>query len=184
MIGGLGGLCPLRRPIALVPPPFRPFQPLLTELLDDRLEVVKVGLVLSLVLDLGLDTLKDADGGSVVVDLARGTEGSLNDGGGGDEVVGEAVVQSTLELEEVANLLEEGGVLGVELVVGLLPGVRGREANGCVMLVSAICVSRATSCAHRYPLSCTVRAVVSISSTVLRCSAPSLTKVWDSIGGN
>lgn len=107
----------------------------LTELVNDRLEVVKVSLVLSLVLDLGLDTLKDADGGGVVVDLARGAEGGLNDRGGGDEVVGEAVVQSALELEEVADLLEEGGVLGVELVVGLLLGVRGREANGCCVSI-------------------------------------------------
>ena len=41
-------------------------------------------------------TLKDTDGGRVVVDPAGGLEGSGEDLNGGDEIVSEAVVQVTL----------------------------------------------------------------------------------------
>jgi hypothetical protein len=53
------------------------------------------------------DALKDSDGGRVVVDTTGRTEGSLNDGGRRDQIVGEAVVQTTLDLEQVLSLLEE-----------------------------------------------------------------------------
>lgn len=101
----------------------------LTKLLNDGLELSEVSLVLALVLDLLLDTLKDADGGGVVVDLAGCAEGSLDDVGRGDEVVGEAVVEAALELEEVTDLREEGLVALVELLVRLLGLVR-RVAGG------------------------------------------------------
>ena len=67
------------------------------ELLLQRLQFVKVLLVLALVLDLGLDALEDSHGGGVVVDSSRGLEGGLYNGGGGDEVVGEGVVQVALD---------------------------------------------------------------------------------------
>lgn len=41
-------------------------------------------------------TLKDADGSSKVVDPSGGLEGSSNNGGGGDEIVGKGVVQVAL----------------------------------------------------------------------------------------
>jgi hypothetical protein len=95
------------------------------ELLTQGLQLVQVLLVLALVLDLGLDacvqcvlvscvgfrswgergyfpasgldsTLEDPDGGGEVVDSPRGTQGGRDDGGRGDEVVGEGVVQVAL----------------------------------------------------------------------------------------
>lgn len=86
----------------------------LTKLLNDGLELVEVLLVLALVLDLLPDTFEDADGGSVVVDLPGRTEGSLDDVNGRDEIVSEAVVQSTLKLEQVGNGREESLVASVE----------------------------------------------------------------------
>jgi len=41
-------------------------------------------------------TLEDPDGGRVIVDAASGPEGSGENGGGGDQVVGESVVQVAL----------------------------------------------------------------------------------------
>lgn len=41
-------------------------------------------------------TLKDADGGGKVVDPSGGLEGSGDDRGGGDEIIGEGVVQVAL----------------------------------------------------------------------------------------
>lgn len=85
------------------------------ELLAEGLELLEVLLVLALVLDLGFDacvggsvflcgvvgvmvwhTLKDADGGGVVVDTSCGAESGREDRGGGDQVVGEGVVQVAL----------------------------------------------------------------------------------------
>lgn len=66
------------------------------ELLTEGLELLKVLVVLLLVLDLGLDTLEDTDGSGVVVHTAGGLKSSDDDGGRGDEIVGEGVVQVTL----------------------------------------------------------------------------------------
>jgi hypothetical protein len=101
------------------------------ELLAQRLELSEVLLVLALVLDLGLDaclgnqsvsvpicgsgsggyfphggggrTLEDADGGGEVVDSPGGPEGGGQDGRGGDEIVGEGVVQVALWLLDGAG---------------------------------------------------------------------------------
>lgn len=70
-------------------------------------KLLHVLLVESIGTGLDLETLKNADGGGVVVDAAGGLEGSLDDGGGGDEIVAEGVVQATLELEEVVNVVKE-----------------------------------------------------------------------------
>lgn len=102
----------------------------LTKLLNNSVELSEVGLVLALVLDLLLDTLENADGGGVVVDLARGAEGSGNNLSGRNEVVREGVVETTLELEEVGDLAKELAVAGVELLVRLL-GLAGRVADRC-----------------------------------------------------
>lgn len=96
----------------------------LTKLGKDGLELLDVLLVLALVLDLRLDTLEDADGSGIVVDLARGAERGLDDRGRGHEVVRKRVVQAALELKQVADLVEERLVARVELLVGLLGLVR------------------------------------------------------------
>jgi hypothetical protein len=66
------------------------------ELLAQRLELCEVLLVLALVLNLGLDTLEDTDGGGEVVDAAGSLEGSDDNGRRGNEIVGEGVVQVAL----------------------------------------------------------------------------------------
>lgn len=52
-----------------------------TKLFPERLEFSEVGLVLALVIDLCLDTLKDPDGSRIVVDTASGAESGLDDTG-------------------------------------------------------------------------------------------------------
>lgn len=102
----------------------------LTKLIDNGLQLLNVCVVLALVLDLLLDTLENANGGSKVVDLARSTKSSLNDLGGRHKVVCKSVVEATLQLEEVGHRSEEGAVASVELLVGLLGLVR-RVADSC-----------------------------------------------------
>ena len=51
-------------------------------------------------------TLEYPDGGREVVDAPGGSEGSDDDAGGGDEIVGESVVEVTLQLEDVLDVLE------------------------------------------------------------------------------
>lgn len=59
------------------------------------------------VLDLLPDTLEDPNGGRVVVNATSSTERSLDDGRRRDQIVGEAVVEATLDFEQVLGLLEE-----------------------------------------------------------------------------
>jgi len=66
------------------------------ELLPYWLQLPQVLVVLALVLDLGLNSLKDTDRGWVVVDAASGAESGDDDGWGWDEIVGECVVQVSL----------------------------------------------------------------------------------------
>ena len=82
---------------------------------------------MALVLDLGVDacvvvlvcapgcaqccngrkhTLEYPDGGREVVDAAGGSEGGDDDARGGDKIVGEGVVEVTLQLEDVLDVLE------------------------------------------------------------------------------
>jgi hypothetical protein len=107
---------------------------LLTKLLTNGLELIHVHLVLLLVLDLLRDALEDADGGGVVVHPARGTEGCLNDRGCRHEIVGEAVVEPALDLEQVLGGAEEGDVALGELFEGLLAvcarRVAGEDGSG------------------------------------------------------
>ena len=51
-------------------------------------------------------TLEYPDGGREVVDAPGGSEGSDDDAGGGHEIVGESVVEVTLQLEDVLHALE------------------------------------------------------------------------------
>jgi hypothetical protein len=101
------------------------------ELFPDALKLLEVLVVLALVLDLGVDacvvyvsvcsgmcvdrwrrrkrqkrTLEYPDGGGEVVDAAGGSEGSDDNAGRGDEIVGESVVEVTLQLEDVLDVLE------------------------------------------------------------------------------
>jgi hypothetical protein len=106
------------------------------QLFPDALELLEVLGVLALVLDLGVDawgemsvnfpvwtslrcrpnapemmldcerTLEYPDGGREVVDAPGGSEGSNDNAGGGHEIVGEGVVEVTLQLEDVLHALE------------------------------------------------------------------------------
>ena len=78
-----------------------------TKLLAERLELIKVLLILLLVLNLLLDALKHPDCGRVVVHATGGTNSGFDDGGGRDKVVGETVVEAALDLEEILSRLEE-----------------------------------------------------------------------------
>ena len=53
-----------------------------------------------------MHTLEYSHSRRIVVDSSRGSQGSGDDGGGGDEVVGEGVVEVALQLEDVLHLLE------------------------------------------------------------------------------
>jgi hypothetical protein len=77
-----------------------------TELLSGVLELVEVLLVLLLVLDLNLETLKDSDGSGVVVNSAAGLESSQKSLGGGDQVIRENVVENSLDLVEIVGLIK------------------------------------------------------------------------------
>lgn len=88
------------------------------ELLSNVLESVKVCLVLGLVVDLVFETLKDSDGGGEVVDSSAGLESLLDHGRSGHQVVGEAVVEHSLDLKEIVGVVK----LLLESVL-----VKGRE---------------------------------------------------------
>lgn len=92
----------------------------LTKLLSQALKFIKISLVLLLVLNLLLDTLENSDGSRVVVDPSGGTDGSLDDRGGRDEVMSEAIVETALNLEQVLGGLEKLNVTLVEGLEGLL----------------------------------------------------------------
>ena len=100
-----------------------------TELLAHGLQLVQVCLVLLLVLHLLPDALKDAHGSRVVIDASRGAQSSFNDGGRGHEIVREAVVQATLDLEQVLRGREEIDVAFVEGFECLLAVRTGRGAG-------------------------------------------------------
>lgn len=100
-----------------------------TEFLPNTLELVQISLVLLLVLDLLPDTFKHPDGGRVVVDTASGAKGGLNDGRCRDQIVGEAVVKTTLDFKQVLGLLEELNVALGKCFESLLVGGGGRGAG-------------------------------------------------------
>lgn len=102
-----------------------------TQLLPDALELIQISLVLLLVLDLLPDTLEDPNGGRVVVNTTSSAEGSLYDGRRRDQIVGEAVVETTLDFEQILSLLEELDVaLGEGLESLLVGGGGGRASEG------------------------------------------------------
>lgn len=57
---------------------------------------------MALVLNLGLESLEETDGGGEVVDPPRSLDGGLKDRWRGDEIVGEGIVQVAL-LERVSK---------------------------------------------------------------------------------
>lgn len=71
----------------------------LTKLLNDRLQFIQVRLVLPNILHLLLDTLQDPDGSRIIVHLPSSFQSFRNDTGGRDQIVCEAVVESSLEFE-------------------------------------------------------------------------------------
>lgn len=88
-----------------------------TKLLADGSEFLEILLVLLSGLDLDLEGLKQSDGGGVVVDASGGLESLFEHGGGGDEIVGEDVVEETLDLEKIISFIEFL-FESVELLVG------------------------------------------------------------------
>ena len=108
----------------------------LTEFLPDALQLIQILLVLLLVLDFLTNAFENTDGGSVVIDTTSRAECSLDDGRRGDEIVGEAVVESSLDLEKVFSVLEELDVTFVEGFEGLLTVcARGwASEDGCYAL--------------------------------------------------
>ena len=100
-----------------------------TKLFPDTLKLVQISLVLLLVLYLLPNTLKYPNGRRVVVDTTSGAEGRLDHGRRGDQVVGEAVVETTLDFEQILRLLEELNVTLGEGFESLLVGGGGRRAG-------------------------------------------------------
>jgi len=83
-------------------------------------ELIQVLLVERIRSSLDLQSLKDTDGGGVVINASGGLESSGNDRGRGDKIVTEGVVQSTLELEDVINVVKELDETLGEVLKGLL----------------------------------------------------------------
>jgi hypothetical protein len=86
----------------------------LTKILNNRLQFIQVRLVLSNILDLFLDTLQDPNSGSVIVNLSSALQSFRDDLSSWDEIVGETVVESSLEFKEVRTVLEECSVSVIE----------------------------------------------------------------------
>ena len=102
-----------------------------TELFFNTLEFIQVSLILLLVLDLLPDTLKNPNSGRVVVDATGSTKGSLNNRRGRNQIVGETVIQTTLNLEQILGLLEELDVaLGEGFESFLMRSGGGRASEG------------------------------------------------------
>ena len=104
-----------------------------TKLISKRLELVKVRLILLLVLHFLLDTVEDADSSRVVVHATGGADGGLYNSRCGDEIMGEAVVETTLDLEEILRSLEEVDVAlrkGLEGLRGVCAGRGTGEGRG------------------------------------------------------
>lgn len=76
------------------------------QLLSNVLQLLQVGLVLRVVLNLVLQGLEGSDSGGVVIDTSARLQRLLDDNGRGDQVIGEAVVQDSLHLKEVVGTLK------------------------------------------------------------------------------
>lgn len=79
------------------------------------LQLVQVGLVLLLVLNLVLQSLKGSHGSRVVIDSSASLQRLLDDGWRRNQVVRETVVQHSLDLEQVVGVLELLFVSGVSI---------------------------------------------------------------------
>lgn len=103
-----------------------------TKFLAEGLELVKVLLVLPGVFDFGFDSLEDTDGSWEVVHTSGSTEGSYDDGGSWDQVVGEGIVKVALKLEDVVHSIEFLLIPSRELFKRFLVGIsRVRPDRGC-----------------------------------------------------
>jgi hypothetical protein len=81
-----------------------------TKLFANTLQLIQISLVLLLVFDFLLDTLEYPHGSSIIIDASGCTEGSLDNRRRGNEIMGEAVVESSLNLEKVLSGLEEADI--------------------------------------------------------------------------
>lgn len=79
------------------------------------LQLVQVGLVLLLVLNLVLQSLKGSHGSRVVIDSSASLQRFLDDGWRRNQVIRETVVQHSLDLEQVVGVLELLFVSGVSI---------------------------------------------------------------------
>ena len=61
---------------------------------------------MAFVFDFGFDSLEDPHGGREVIDSPGSFEGGGHDGDGGDEIVGEGVVEVSLKLEDILYAVE------------------------------------------------------------------------------
>lgn len=77
-----------------------------TQLLSDVLQLLQVGGVLLFVFHLVFQGLEGSDGSWVVVDSSTSLQCFFNDDRGRDQVVGETVVQDSLDLEEIVCVFE------------------------------------------------------------------------------
>lgn len=84
-----------------------------TEFLSHALCRCNVLLILRLVLDLVLDAFKNAHGSAVIVDASGRLEGRGHDLLIGDQIIGEAVVQASLQFKEVVYTVKEFRVCSV-----------------------------------------------------------------------
>ena len=106
----------------------------LTQLLPDWLQSIKVLLILLVILHLLLDSFKDTDGSGQVIDPASCPECALDDFRCWYEIVCETIVEASLEFKEVFNSIEEADVTVSEgfegfffVVCGVSSSWRGGE---------------------------------------------------------
>jgi hypothetical protein len=89
-------------------------------------------LVLSIILHLLLDALEYSDSGRVIVHPSCGFQCFLDDGNRWNKIMSESVVESTLELKDVLDALEEFEIAFGEGLEGLLAvSAVGRAKSDC-----------------------------------------------------
>jgi hypothetical protein len=87
---------------------------------------LKILFVLGFVLNLFFDALEDSNSGGKIVYSPGGSQGGFNDFWGGYEIVCEAVIEASLEFENVLDAVEKRGITVGELFKCFF-GVGGRE---------------------------------------------------------
>lgn len=103
---------------------------LLTEFIDHRLQLLQIRRVLIFILNLLLDSLQNPHCRSIIIHFPTSFQSSLNNVHRGNQIIGETIVESSLEFENVGAVGEEGVVSRVEIFVGFVfTGVRARAVS-------------------------------------------------------